>query len=330
MRKILAIASCVFLMVNAHAQSCDAILDSRLLDESSVKNQSARDVAVAYSQCKKQGQGSSGGGHVGFKGFELGGSAASNSAMEDCSDASSQDISSYYHYAAQKGLKESAVQAWRDCMLNRENLQCWASPTTSEREVEINISWRNGSVNLPKVSSSPVTNGFVFGETVKNTLVTKNADVPYGHQKFIVVRDDDRKPLRMAMNVLLDNRISYSCSVAVPPIVRDIPKKASPQFIAECNSVLFRINAVLNPQSSPGFTPISAYPREILACASKTEVKPGAPLVIPNACKEYAKNDQQRRMLENAVTQLHVLSGLRQEGLNLSKRYGVDCPIPTY
>lgn len=307
----------------AHSHPCDSILDSKLLDESSVKNQTDRKAASAYKRCMKQSSGSSSSGQIGVEEIEIGGNSASSSAMEDCTNASNNEVSSYYYYAAQKGLKESAVEGWRSCMLNSENLQCWPSPKNDPREFVINVSWKNGSLKLPKVVTSPITNGFVFGETVKNVLLPTGVEVPYGSQSIIVVRDVDNKPVSMVLNVLHEDRVSYSCSIAVPPLVHAVPKQASANFIAECNSVLHRIAVSKSAQ-------VSSYPPEIVACASKAKFDQGKIVDVPTACKSFLSDDKQRRMLDNTAAWMRTIESLKAEGQGLSEKYGIDCPIPTY
>lgn len=317
--------------VTAHAQSCDDILDAKLLDQSSIRDQSSRDTAATYASCLKQNSGNSGGGTLKVGSVSLGGSAASSSALEDCKSQEQKDVQSYYHFAAQQGLKESAVEAWRACMLNREDLQCWPSPVSDAREVEITVSWKNGSVDLPKVTSAPIANGFVFGESVKNVLIASNSTVPYGKQTFIVVRDDDEKPMRAIVNVLLSNRTSYSCSVAVPAKVRKIDTaKATPAFIQACNSVLTRINSVVAGPPGPGATSMRQYPRELLACAAKMRTEQGTPAPAPASCASLAQTDAQKRLLDNAAAQMRVLAGLQGEARYISQQHGMECPVPAY
>jgi hypothetical protein len=347
-RRILLTISLLVAINPAFAQQCDNILNDKLLDQSSVKNQSAAAEASTFKTCSSSSNNSStniGGSYDGIGGT-LG--DASENARQDCTQGSSSDSQSFFYFAAQKGLKDSVVEAWRQCMASRDNLQCWAAPTTDEREVEFHVSWKNGSTKLPQVTSAPISNGFVFGDDVGRQLLKPGTNVEYGERTFIVSRDDDKRPLRIALNVSLEQHQTFSCAASVPSKTHRVVKRATPQFIAECNSVLDRMgdaaqkpvgtntSSVPMPPPPGGNAPGAGYQtppplsREALACAYETTVDSTENLKTPKGCQKFLSDPALRLQLENAAAKIKALSGLKIEAQNLTKRYGVECPTPAY
>lgn len=323
----LAIVICPFLFQGVYAHQCDSILDAKLLDQSSIKDQASADSAKSYSQCTKQSGSSGSSANLGVDGLSVGGSFKSATSSEQCAKTTSADASDYFRYQAQKGLKESAVQAWRDCMLKSENLQCWLEPNQAEDSVTLHLSWKNGSVRVPKVRSSQIINGFNAAD-MSRVVFQQDTPLYYGEQTHFVKRESEAKPVKIAVNAVLDDRIVYECSVGVPSILDSLrdPPGLSPQIVGsllkECESVRHRTKLILQAASAPA---------DILACAREAMQNNRT---APKSCEGLLSDNIKKKLYEDALGRYRATRSLHDAARGIAERlgprYATQCEIEGY
>lgn len=220
----------ILLSVNAGhtlADSCDAILDEKLMTASSIVDQSEAESAAKYAFCNKSYSEvkTSSGGSIGGSFKFISASASKDESsfnkwkQSNCGDSSSSSATAKYRFSAQKALGEGVVEAWRTCMLQKDGLSCLVSPGSDNESINFIYSWKPSGVGKTLMLDSMIYNGSrINGEDAKNK-VAKDGEVLYpGKRNITVVRGDTSKKTIIGINALYNEDVSYECSVEVPVI----------------------------------------------------------------------------------------------------------------
>lgn len=218
----------IFLLVyigTASADSCDAILDEKLMTASSIVDQNEAESAAKYAFCnktysevKKSTSGSVGGS---YKFFSAGASKDESSfnkwKQSNCGDSASSSATARYRFSAQKALGEGVVEAWRDCMLKKEGLSCLIAPGSDNETIKFIYSWRPRGSGKNIMLDSMIYNGSrVNGGDASNKVSADGATVYPGRRNITVIRDDVRKKTIIGINTLYNEDIADECNVEVP------------------------------------------------------------------------------------------------------------------
>ncbi|EJN34296.1 hypothetical protein [Pseudomonas sp. GM80] len=220
----------ILLSVNAGhalADSCDSILDEKLMTASSIVDQSEAESAAKYAFCNKSYSEakSSSGGSIGGSFKFISASASKDESsfnkwkQSNCGDSSSSSATAKYRFSAQKALGDGVVEAWRTCMLQKDGLSCLVSPSSDNETITFMYSWKPSGVGKTVILKSSIYNGSsIDGGDVKNK-VAKDGDVIYpGRKNLTIVRADASKKTIIGINALYNEDVSYECSVEVPVI----------------------------------------------------------------------------------------------------------------
>ncbi|SCW97484.1 hypothetical protein [Pseudomonas sp. NFACC05-1] len=210
------------------ADSCDAILDEKLMTASSIVDQSEAESAAKYAFCnksfseiQKSTSGSIGGS---FKFISANASKDESSfnkwKQSNCGDSSSSSATAKYRFSAQKALGEGVVEAWRTCMLQRDGLSCLVSPGSDNESVNFIYSWRPKGTGKTELLGSTIYNGSRISSEDEKNKVAKDASTVYpGKQNIIIIRDDTKKKTIVSMNTLYNGDVTDECHVEVPALI---------------------------------------------------------------------------------------------------------------
>lgn len=249
LRSLSASLFCLFFSVNVSADECDGILNSSLMDTSTVIDKSAARSAFASSFCNKTFSEASSSGSTEAAaeyGIDISGSYAQKEAKfnqfknENCGSSSSSDAQDRYYLSAQRALKASAVQAWSTCKQNKQWLSCWMSPTSDQSVVRLVLNWNPAGSKTGEVSHSLVLNGTnaTFPQS-PNIIYAPKSKMARGKDSIDIIRTDKRT-VHVNLTVLYDNDHNESCQVTAPYIEPIILKPAQ---LSQPKTPLDRFNA---------------------------------------------------------------------------------------
>lgn len=222
----------------AAEEDCKEILRAGFFDEFTATNSQSRDQALYAELCAsnfnqakqtlQKAESSSGGGSVGvsYGLFSLnggGGSSSASSLTEErfnewktasCSKQSTADSSRAAEFTMQKTVSEAVVNAWSSCMVQREGLNCFATPY--DDDALLNISWKKNSLTQPVVTSSYLSKGAAsnFDNVDSRKLLPGNFKLSPGGLQIPVTRDKSNS-LVASLNVTHDG-VGYSCDFYIP------------------------------------------------------------------------------------------------------------------
>lgn len=135
---------------------------------------------------------------------------------DSCSSEERTRESAAMEFVAQRSVAESAVTAWRDCMINREGLSCWAEPS-GEEDAMLIVNWRRLST-----SSGEIVNSYISGATARwknkndEEILPSNFKLGPGRLSIFIDRTG-KNPVSMLINLVHDGS-GHSCTALVPKI----------------------------------------------------------------------------------------------------------------
>lgn len=209
----------------ANANSCDAILDEKLMTASSIVDQSEAESAARYAFCNKtyseMKQATSGSIGGSYKFFSVDASKDENSfakwKQSNCASAASASAEAKYRFSAQKALGEGVVEAWRDCMLEKTGLSCLVAPGSDNETVKFIYSWRPQGSKQNVMTDSMIYNGSRIGGGEVADKVAADGSVVYpGRRNVMVSRKDVSRKTIIAINTIYDDDAVDECSVEIP------------------------------------------------------------------------------------------------------------------
>lgn len=208
-----------------YAESCDAILDEKLMTASSIVDQSEAESAARYAFCNKSysemKQSTSGSIGGSYKFFSVDASKDESSfakwKQSNCASASSSSAEAKYRFSAQKALGEGVVEAWRDCMLEKTGLSCLVAPGSDNETVKFIYSWRPQGSKQNVMTDSVIYNGSRVGGADVADKVAANGSIVYpGRRNVMVSRKDVNRKTIIAINTLYNEDAVNECSVEIP------------------------------------------------------------------------------------------------------------------
>ena len=235
---------------NGYADQCRDILQAGLFDQTTSQSDRAATSAARSWACsatlseaqdylnKSSDRSAGGGGSVNYVLFSAGGSASQRSGSsltsdelrrwksENCEDVNVNESSKAFEFFAQTAVSTGVVSAWRECMLGRRNLSCWAEP--HGEEVALKYSWSGGFEDLPVVRRATFRKGGESGgaERLERHFLNPGEQVFQGEASHFFSRHPN-EDLRVQLTVVTDQRFSYDCYVFVPR--EDLLSTALPQ-----------------------------------------------------------------------------------------------------
>lgn len=213
--------------------------------------------SLSYNEASKyfnsaNSSATSAGGAVGYGPFSLGGNygGSSSSAVsegdfnkwkqDNCSQIPGQNAANAFEYYAQSVVAPGVVNAWKQCMVERDGLSCWAEDHGDVGGVDFVYNWKQPHYDPP--TEHPT----VASSTVKRTeeAIEQNV-IPTG--QTILIGTDDRfleKPadqsIFISLNLQYKRQYAEKCSVYIPAAEPEaIPFKCglNPGYV--CNYAIY-------------------------------------------------------------------------------------------
>lgn len=169
---------------------------------------------------RKTSQSGGGGGSLnyGVLSIEGGGQSSSSDSLteehlktwkqQNCSEMSSEQSRSAFEYYANASVAGGVVQAWRDCMIAREDLTCWARPYG--KNILFTRNWRSSEVALPIVVDAHVA----IGDATQD-MWAKGEKVKIGEVSYSIKRNPEEDALFL-VDIEHEERFALSCEAYVP------------------------------------------------------------------------------------------------------------------
>ncbi len=221
----------LFLIEAAHAQNCDSILDSRLLNRSQVVDRGAARSALAASFCNRSyREVQASGGFNAEASYGLFGASGGTSESqfqswktENCGSSSSDQSSNRYRYEAQRALNSEAIAAWQACMIGREGLTCFVSPPRSGGGAPVaTLNWRPLGRGRATVQRASILNGTNAAEPeLGSQLYTRGSELLGGTDTVLLGVTDPRRPVQASLSIEY-NGARHSCEIYIPPRLNPI------------------------------------------------------------------------------------------------------------
>lgn len=213
---------------------CSAILNPALLNKTT--NQSSTSSAEAtrnwlcaaslseannYNSSSVSG---SGGGKLDVFGlFGIGGQGAGSTSttegqfqawkQQNCVQNDYSKNKSAFEYYAQQALAPAAIEAWRECKLRQQSLNCWISPHGNDTQIEFHYNWNSREIDLPVIQDFNVTRG----ASVPQPLRQRGEKVFIGESTALVSRVPTQDTF-INLNIVRSQRFADSCTAYVPRV----------------------------------------------------------------------------------------------------------------
>jgi hypothetical protein len=207
----------------AWAQDCDGILKAGLLNSNQVIDQTkaqtaAKSAFCSMSESESQSQHSL---DLAAQYLPVGNGSLSNRSaaiskfrQENCGSSSSSSALDHFHYDSQQAVASGVVESWRQCMLNRDGLTCFAAPDSHlSGIVDVVLSWRDLEGRQPTIRSTDVVGGDWFQPSQKE-LYSKNEKLLSGDQSIPFKRTSNKEDFGFFLNVAIGT-VGRQCSVTI-------------------------------------------------------------------------------------------------------------------
>jgi hypothetical protein len=212
------ILSCIVAGPSLADDYCNDILARDLGNKQTIQTNNNSSSALHQAQCIKNDSSSSnssgtsiGGNYadVASGNYNQNGSSAQNQSSSDCSSTNAEQHASAALYYSQ-AIYRDVVDAWKQCMTNRQQFACWVTNSGSEEHLTIHARWNKLSAQ-PKVIRSSIRVGNNPTRPAFNV-----GDRLYLNDNLVDVDRNKNEDVVVTIQASSDATASDSCEVFVP------------------------------------------------------------------------------------------------------------------